>query len=78
MERLSRKVERRTRLGAGGWHQCEGPPVCGSDSMDWDPSGSKSGLGGGRGNLSHWHKAPDPHQKDRSILVFPRNKQKQQ
>lgn len=38
-ERLCRKIRRAGDAEGVGWHQCEGPPVCGSDSMDWDLSG---------------------------------------
>lgn len=52
--------------------------MCGSDSMDWEPSKPKSESGEEKGTLSHWPKVPDPDQKDQSVLSFSRNKWKQQ
>lgn len=52
--------------------------MCGSDSMDWDPSKPKSESGEEKGTLSHWPKVPDPDQKDQNVLSFSRNKWKQQ
>ena len=45
--------------------------MCGSDSMDWDPSKPKSESGEEKGTLSHWPKVPDPDQKDRMSCLFP-------